>query len=89
MKHKVLNDISWKQNEKLEAKMQFMKANENLMQKKNEKKSQFIEEKNAEITVHFPFTHGEAIEKQRKDMAKQQKEELLKNYSKQLKENDL
>jgi hypothetical protein len=40
-----------------------MKANENLMQKKNEKKSQFIEEKNAEITVHFPFTHGEAIEK--------------------------
>jgi len=52
------------------------------MQKKNEKKSKLIEEKNAEITVHFPFTHGEAIEKQRKAMAEQQKEELLKNYSK-------
>jgi hypothetical protein len=63
MKHKVLNDISWRQNEKLEAKMQFMKANEELVSRKNLKKANFIEEKNAEITVHFPFNHGEAIEK--------------------------
>ena len=69
MKHKVLNDISWKQNEKLEAKMLFMQANEDLKSRKNEKKANFIEEKNAEIPVHFPFNHGEAIEKQRKQLA--------------------
>lgn len=37
LKHKILNDISWKQNEKLEAKMQFMSANDDLMDKKNER----------------------------------------------------
>ena len=63
MKHKVLNDISWKQNEKLEAKILFMKANEDLLSRKIEKKANFIEDKNEEMPVHFPFNHGEAIEK--------------------------
>jgi hypothetical protein len=46
-----------------------MKANDDLMERKNQRKAKFIEEKNDEAPVHFPYNHGEAIEKQRKQMA--------------------
>ena len=82
MKSKLMQDVSWRKNEKLEAKLEFMKANYDLMTKKNERKMKEIELKKQDDITYFPFNHGEAIEKQRKQIAENKKEELLKNYFK-------
>jgi hypothetical protein len=58
----MITDLGMRQSEKLRAKLLFMKANEDLMGKKNERKARFLTEKNAEIEVHFPYNHGDAIE---------------------------
>jgi hypothetical protein len=37
LRFKMINDLSWKHTEKLEAKMQFMKANDDLLERKNQR----------------------------------------------------
>ena len=82
LKRRILDDVFIKQSEKMKAKDYFMSANNDLIERKNERKNQFLEEKNKELEVHFPYCHGEAIEKQREHISQNMKEELVKNFVK-------
>ena len=46
-----------------------MTANDELMSKKLDKEIKFKDEKHMERINYFPFTHGDAIEEQRKNLA--------------------
>ena len=56
-------------NDKLLQKIEFMAVNDSLMSDNIEKQLKFNDEKCYEKINYFPFTHGDAIEKQRKQIA--------------------
>lgn len=60
----------------LKAKLDFMSANDELMQSKLEKKTKVNEEKHTERMNYFPFTHGDAVERHRATIQEGQKRDL-------------
>lgn len=57
-----------------------MSANDELMTKKLDKAEKYNNEKHMDRMNYFPFTHGDAIEEQRKNLAGTQKIELMEIF---------
>jgi hypothetical protein len=68
-KKKLMADKMFMHEDKLRKKLEFLNQNEQLINKKVYAKKKHHEEKYKERMNYFPFTHGDAIEKQRKDLA--------------------
>ena len=62
--------------EGLKQKIDFMTANDELMKTKLEKKTKQDQEKHKERMNYFPFTHGDALEKQRQALNELQRKDL-------------
>ena len=62
--------------EGLKQKIDFMTANDELMKTKIEKKTKHEQEKHKERMNYFPFTHGDALESQRKALNELQRKDL-------------
>lgn len=62
--------------EELKQKLDFMSANDELMKSKMETQAKVNQEKHKERMNYFPFTHGDALEKQRTTIQEVQKRDL-------------
>ena len=64
----------------LQKKLEFLDSNQALIDDKAQGIKREQEEKNSEQPYHFPFTHGDAIEKQRKQIGEREKVELNQKF---------
>ena len=83
-RNRIVNDNATVAHDKLQKKLEFMQANGRLIEEKTEKHQKHEEEKYKERMNFFPFTHGEMLETQRKDINENMKIEIQQEFAKKM-----
>lgn len=81
LKKAVLKDTSTKQQTNQLKKLEFLDSNQALIEDKMQGIKKQNEDKYLDQMNYFPFTHGDAIEKQRKEIGEREKIELNEKFA--------